>query len=314
VTSAPAKPEKASEVPRNAAAGSFLRRRLGPRLWWLKQYRPTELAIPATYADEQPPPDPPRIAIVTPSFNQANYLAATIDSVQAQNYPNLVYFVQDGGSTDGSVDVLKSYGDRLRWCSEPDKGQAHAINKAFQQVDGEILAFLNSDDVLLPGALSHVARYFQANPHVDVVYSHRICIDQDGREIGRWLLPAHDSELIKWVDFVPQETMFWRRRVWDAVGPIDESFNFALDWDFILRAHAQGFRFRRLRRFLACFRVYDAQKTIALVDQARVESARLRVRHLGHVPHRVSIAIAVRRYLLRHTLLHIAFRLGLYRA
>jgi glycosyltransferase involved in cell wall biosynthesis len=313
LTRSPGESQKAPERPR-VVAQHFLRRHLGPRLWWLKQYRPIDLVVPPTYSDEPCPADPPRIAIVTPSLNQGKYLAATIDSVQAQGYPNLDYYVQDGGSTDGSVDILKSYGDGLRWRSEPDAGQAHAINKAFREVDGDILAFLNSDDVLLPGALNHVARFFQDNPDVDVVYSHRICIDEHGLEIGRWLLPAHNSELIKWVDFVPQETMFGRRRVWDVAGPIDESFDFALDWDFILRAHNKGFRFKRLRRFLACFRVYSEQKTSSMVEAARQESARLRASHLGRVPHRIAIAIAVRGYLLRHSLLHFAFRLGLYRA
>jgi hypothetical protein len=102
-------------------------------------------------------------------------------------------------------------------------------------VQGEIMAYLNSDDILLPGTLAYVARVFAADPAVDIIYGHRICIDEEGMEIGRWLLPKHDREAIKWFNYNPQETMFWRRRVWDALGGLDETFRFAVDWDFILR-------------------------------------------------------------------------------
>src|SRR4029078_10186052 len=116
---------------------------------------------------------------------------------------------------------------------------------------------------LLPGTLAYVAQAFIDRPDVDLIYGHRVVIGTEGYEIGRWVLPPHDYELTKWLDFVPQETLFWRRRVWDAIGPFDTSFQFALDWDCILRAQAAGFKFKRLPRFLACFRVHDMQKTSA---------------------------------------------------
>ncbi|HSV23360.1 MAG TPA: hypothetical protein VLJ17_10060 [Xanthobacteraceae bacterium] len=122
-----------------------------------------------------------------------------------------------------------------------------------------------------PGTLAYVTGTFFNDPEVDVVYGHRIVIDGDGMETGRCVLPGHDPETIKWMEYVPQETMFWRRRVWDRIGPLDESFRFALDWDFILRAHQAGFRFQRLPRFLGCFRVHERQKTTAMRRVAEVE-------------------------------------------
>ena len=268
-----------------------------------------ELTVPASYYAETPPQNAPRIAIVTPSLNHAAYLKQTIDSILGQQYPNLAYFVQDGVSEDGSVDILNSYSGQLAWCSEPDTGQANGINRAFEKIDGDIMGYINSDDMLLPGTLSYVARFFQQHPTVDVVYGHRICIDRDGSEIGRWVVPQHDLEAVKWADYIPQETMFWRRRVWDAVGPFDESFNYALDWDFILRAQAEGYRFRRLPRFLACFRVYDEQKTRALHRVGQQECDILRKRSFGIVPTQAEINNGLRRYLQRHIALHIVSRL-----
>jgi FkbM family methyltransferase len=286
-----------------------LRQKFSVRLGIKRQYPPMELTVPASYYAEIPPQNAPRIAVVTPSLNHGAYLKQTIDSILGQEYPNLVYFVQDGGSQDGSVDILNSYNSELAWRSEPDTGQANAINRAFETIDGDIMAYINSDDMLLPGTLSYVARFFQRNPKVDVVYGHRICIDRDGSDIGRWVLPQHDLEALKWADYIPQETMFWRQRVWDAVGPFNESFNYALDWDFILRAQAEGYRFWRLPRFLACFRVHDEQKTLALKQVGQQECDILRKKSFGTVPTQVEIHNGLRRYMRRHVALHILSRL-----
>ena len=282
-----------------------------PRLWHYQQYPPQVLRVPSAYAAQTVPAHAPRIAVVTPSYNSAKFLRATIDSVLAQNYPNLGYIIEDGGSTDGTVQLLESYGDRIVWRSERDTGQANAINRGFARVHGEIMAYLNSDDVLLPGALAYVAQIFLAKPAVDIVYGHRIFIDRDGAEIGRWVLPPHCDETLKWADYIPQETMFWRRQVWDKVGPLDESFQYALDWDFALRARAAGFRFLRLPRFLACFRVHDEQKSTAMRDIGDKEQRRLRQTHLGYDPDNPEIHRAIRGYLRRHVLFHGLFRWGL---
>jgi glycosyltransferase involved in cell wall biosynthesis len=307
------------KIDRAAGAYVMARRRLRrawvlkPPLWKFEQYAPRPVAVDPSYARERLPDQPPRIAIVTPTYNQAHYLRATIESVFAQEYPNLVYFVQDGGSTDGTADVLKAYGDRLLWRSERDSGQAQAINRAFNGVACEIMAYLNSDDMLLPGTLAYIAKAFLANPDVDVVYGHRIFVDREGCEIGRAVLPGHDPQTLKWADYIPQETMFWRRRTWDAVGPIDESFRFALDWDFILRAQAAGFKFRRLPRFLACFRVHDEQKSAVMLGVGEEEMQRIRHEHLGYAPNRPQIRRAILPYLLRQFVLHCLYKFKLLR-
>lgn len=254
----------------------------------------------------------PLISIVTPSYGQAAFIGQTLDSVLEQNYPRLEYFVQDGGSSDGTVEILESYSDRLSgWVSEPDGGQSQAINLGFARTQGEIMAWLNSDDLLLPGALAYVADYFARHPEVDVVYGHRVLIDEEGQEIGRWILPGHDDEALSWADFIPQETLFWRRSIWEkAGGRIDESFRFAMDWDLLLRFRKAGARMRRLPRFLGAFRIHHAQKTSAAINEVGMqEMDRLRVRELGHAPSGKEIHKALVPYLLRHMLTDIAARI-----
>src|SRR5262245_45165552 len=287
------------------------REKFRSRLWHYRQYTPHVLDVPNAYALQVAPEKSPRIAVVTPSYNHASYLRATIDSVLAQTYPNLAYIVEDGGSTDGTTQLLESYGDRIAWRSGRDTGQGSAINRGFTRIDGEIMAYLNSDDILLPGALAYVAQTFLDNSDVDIIYGHRIFIDEDGLEIGRWVLPPHDRKTLKWADYIPQETMFWRRQVWEKLGQFDESFHYAIDWDFALRAQAAGFRFKRVPRFLACFRVHDQQKSTAMMEVGSREQRRLRHVYLGYDPDRAAVHRATRGYLRRHVLFHGLYRLGL---
>jgi GT2 family glycosyltransferase len=159
--------------------------------------------------------------------------------------------------------------------------------------------------------MATVGAFFRDHPDVDIVYSHRVFIDHFGKEIGRAILPGHDPIAIKWADYIPQETMFWRRKVWDESGPLDESYRYAMDWDFILRAQRGGFKFRRLPTFLAAFRVHDAQKTTTIRDLGEVEQMRLRQIHLGFVPSYRDIKRAMRPYLRRHVVHTRLYRLGL---
>ena len=298
----------------NAGIYQFGRRKLRPRLWTAEQYSSRRLRIPPTYQLEAIPEKPPHIVIVTPSWNQGKYIRATIDSVLQQNYPKLAYMVHDGGSTDETIQILKSYGNKLQWRSEPDTGQANAVNRGFSQIVGDIMGYLNSDDMLLPGTLAYIAKAFRDNPKVDVVYGHRIYVDSHGFDIGRCILPPHHAGTLKWADYIPQETLFWRRRVWEAIGPLDESFNFALDWDFVLRAQEAGFRFKRLPRFLACFRTHDEQKTIAMIEGSGAdEMRRIRVAHLGDAPGKYEIRRAISGYLLRQMVFDWMYRLKLVR-
>lgn len=213
----------------------------------------------------------PAFAIATPSYNQASYLSATVASVLDQPGVTVDYFVQDGGSKDASTTWLESEATRrpqLRWISERDSGQADAINRGLSKVNGEIMAWINSDDVYAPGALQFVAAYFRDHPDIDVVYGHRLLIDADGKEIGRWIMPPHNNEALTYFDYIPQETVFWRRSLWEKSGAgLDATFQFALDWELLLRFRNSGARMVRVPYFLACFRVHEEQKTSSQIRE-----------------------------------------------
>ncbi len=293
----------------------FVGKVLGSRLHTFYHYEPRPVRIPTSYHTPVPLTDPPLISIVTPSFNQGRYLDETIRSVLDQNYPKLEYVVQDGGSFDNSVAVMERYRERLTHTeTRKDNGQGHAINLGFAHAThGEIMAYLNSDDLLLPGSLNYIAAYFRNNPDVDVVYGHRVIVDTTSLEIGRWVLPAHSDLMLQWADYIPQETMFWRRSIWDkAGGKIDESFRFALDWDLILRFREAGAKFARLPRFLGAFRVHTSSKTSAdLATTGEPEMAKLRYRLHGKVMTRADIRRNMRGYMLRHAWHNWLCRLGL---
>ena len=277
------------------------------------QHRSTPLRSPRWYRTTEPPDPAPKVSIVTPSFNQGVFLERTILSVLEQSYPNIEYVVQDGGSRDESVEILSAYGDRLSsWESRPDDGQGDAVNIGFERTTGEIMAYLNSDDVLLPGSLAYVAKFFQEHPEVDVVYGHRVVLDAYDGEIGRWVLPPHDDDVLRWADYVPQETMFWRRRLWRAVGGIDPSFPFALDWDLLVRFQEVGARFARLPRFLGGFRFHSSQKSLLqLATVGARDCQRILKRCHGRYVTCVEIHRAIRGYLLRAAAWHQMYRCGL---
>jgi glycosyltransferase involved in cell wall biosynthesis len=302
----------AVNVERERRLSARVRRLRSPRLTSLRQHSPRPLRVPKRYLDVEAPQPAPSISIVTPSYQQAAYLERTIRSVLAQRYPKLEYIVQDGGSSDGSRQVLERHSDALAsWSSAPDGGQADAINRGFARSTGEIMAYLNSDDVLLPGALNYIASYFARHPRVDAVYGHRIIIDEDDREIGRWILPKHRDWVTATADYVPQETLFWRRRAWERAGArLDTELDFAIDWDLLLRFLGSGCRMVRVPRFLGAFRVHDGQKTLA---QARVgieEAGRLREQSRGRQISDEEVLRMLEPYFRRHKVLHYAYRLA----
>jgi glycosyltransferase involved in cell wall biosynthesis len=217
----------------------------------------------------------PRITIVTPSFNQASFLEATLRSVLDQNYPNLEYIIMDGGSTDGSVGIIQNYANRLaHWEAHRDLGQADAIYRGFERSTGEILGWLNSDDMLLPGSLQKVGEFFAARPEVDCVVAGCITIDAGGSVVrGRLGLrcinlgaPVTFRKLLlsKYHGF-NQAATFWRRSAFFAVGGFDRSLQFCLDFDLFLRLSKKK-AFGRLKEFVACYRSHPASKTSSLQD------------------------------------------------
>jgi ADP-heptose:LPS heptosyltransferase/GT2 family glycosyltransferase len=255
----------------------------------LRQYEPRPIVWDSRISGlKGAPRSLPKIGIVTPSFEQHAFIESTIVNILNQDYPNLLYVVQDGASRDASPAIIARHASRLRhWASEPDKGQADAIRRGFAHIEKElgpndIMAWFNSDDLVAPRALGFVASYFAAHPEVDVIYGHRIIIDEADREIGRWILPKHEPASIEWIDYVPQETLFWRKKSWDMAGGVDPSFQFALDWDLLARFQRAGCRIVRIPYFLGCFRVHSQQKTSQSIHTTGAEEmARIRQRFHG---------------------------------
>ena len=209
----------------------------------------------------------PSLSIVTPSFNHAEFIERTIQSVLDQGYPNLEYLVMDGGSTDGTAEILRRYGGRLRYVSEKDGGQADALNQGFSRTSGEIVAWLNSDDEYLPGAFDAVARFFAANPSVEWVYGRCPIIDRQSRP-QKALITAYKEfwqrrysyRRLLIENFIPQPAVFFRRRLLDRVGPLDTGYHNAFDYHLWVRMGAVAAP-AFLDRELACFRVIDESKT-----------------------------------------------------
>ena len=218
----------------------------------------------------------PKISIVTPSYNQARFVGWTARSVFLQRYPELEYILMDGGSTDGTMQVLEPYADRFaHLVSERDKGQSDAISRGFARSTGDLMAYLNSDDMLAPGTLAFVARYFAEHPNVDAVYSHRCTVDARNNVLWYWILPEHDDwYMMRW-DLIPQETCFWRRRLFEKCGNVDPSYRFAMDYDLFARfMRAAPGRIRRVDRFLGVFREHEAAKTSRLMETTGAEEIR----------------------------------------
>jgi glycosyltransferase involved in cell wall biosynthesis len=224
-----------------------------------------------------------RISLVTPSFNQAGFLPKTLSSVHGQGYPDLEHIVFDGGSTDGSVRVIEQHAERLAyWISEPDGGQADALNKGFARATGEVFGWLNSDDILWPGALSAVAEAFETDPGADVVMGWSLFFRRDRVVYLHDPLPLSPGRLLYTGYDPPQDSIFWRRRVHERLGLLDTSLNYP-DRDWFIRMSLLGVRSRRIRRPIGGFRLHDAQKTAdtKLADERKYAVNAAHVQRLG---------------------------------
>jgi glycosyltransferase involved in cell wall biosynthesis len=211
--------------------------------------------------------DDPLVSIITPSYNQGQFLEETILSVLGQDYSHIEYLVLDGGSTDESLAVLHRYDGRLAyWESQPDRGQAHAINKGLQRARGEILGWLNSDDILIPGTVRRAVEAFNQYPDVDVVYGRLERIDEDAQTVPTPLLPKDHLDFgLSYVIgecIVNQPGSFWRRRIMEQIGYLNESLRYAMDYDYWIRMALAGARFMHLPHSVARFRLSPASKTV----------------------------------------------------
>ena len=205
---------------------------------------------------------PPPISIVTPSYNQGAFIERTILSVLDQKIPVLEYLVVDGGSRDETIDVLERYGDRVDWVSEPDRGQADAVNKGIRKSRGEIIGWLNSDDIYYDGALSAVLDYFDAHPEVEILYGDAHHIDTEDRVIEPYYTEDWDYERLKDICFICQPSVFFRRRLAARVGLLDDRLQYCMDYEYWLRI-GRTTPFARMDRFLAGSRMYRENKTMA---------------------------------------------------
>jgi glycosyltransferase involved in cell wall biosynthesis len=230
----------------------------------------------------------PDISIITPSLNQGRFIARTIDSVVAQDLGaiQLEYVVVDGGSSDETLDLLRRHSDRIRWISEHDAGQADAVNKGLAMTTGEIVGWLNSDDVYYPGALRAVCQFFDEHHDVDVVYGDASHVDQDDAVIEPYYTERWDIERLRDVCYLCQPAVFFRRRVVRLAGALDTRLHFCMDYEYWLRLAQSGAAFAYLRQTLAGSRLYPETKTLGSRVRVHTEiNSMLRAR-LGRVPER----------------------------
>lgn len=223
----------------------------------------------------------PLVTIVTPSFNQARFLRAAVESVLSQDYPKIEYIVLDGGSNDGSVEILREFAHRLQWESGPDGGQADALAKGFARAKGSILGWLNADDALLPNAIAEAVAFFKAHPKIGLVYGDAIYIDTADRTVMpcRHVRPFDLARLRYWSDYIVQPSAFFRRSAYEAAGGIDASLRWAMDYDLwlkIARDHAVAY----VPRTWSKYRLQGSNKT-AMGGFARLAEVEAMIRRHG---------------------------------
>ena len=230
---------------------------------------------------DRSPTAQPLVSIITPSFNRSELLQYTINSVRSQTYPNIEHIVMDGGSTDGTVDLLKQAEGtyRLRWRSQPDEGMYHAINAGLAEAKGEILAYLNSDDLYFPWTVQTIVDAFKRHPQADFVYGDAIAVDeQTGTTVVYWMMPF-ELDFIRRMGFLCQPAVFWRRAAYEDIGPFDTSLRYIADCDYWMRAGEQH-AFVKVDEFVAVERLHRTTLREAIGEPLWRELAEARSRYV----------------------------------
>jgi glycosyltransferase involved in cell wall biosynthesis len=225
----------------------------------------------------------PTISIITASYNQGQFIKRTIESVLSQNIDSLEYVVMDGGSTDQTVEILKQYDGRLTFTSQPDKGQADAINKGIQATSGDIIGWLNSDDIYYPGTLSAVQDYFAAHPDVQAIYGDGSHIDADDHILEPYYTEDWNFERLKEVCYLCQPAVFLRREIFEQYGLLNIDLNFCMDYEYWLRV-GKDIPFVRLPQVLAGSRLHDETKTLGQRVTFHREIIEMTKKTLGQPP------------------------------
>jgi glycosyltransferase involved in cell wall biosynthesis len=251
--------------------------------------------------------DTPLISIVTPSFNQANFIGEALESVRLQKYENCEHLVIDGLSTDGTIDLLRHESStnkqqKMIWISERDSGQSEALNKGFRQATGEIIGWLNSDDRYRPDCFQHILKAFRDNPDVDIVYGDYLMVDEAGKslKIRREIEFSAFILLYHHVLYIPTTATFFRRRIFEEGNWLDETLQYAMDLEFFIRLSKRGYRFKHVSHLLADFRMQPGSKTCRAPQQQRMEhrqvvcAAAPILRHLRYPRLRIVVITALR--------------------
>lgn len=206
----------------------------------------------------------PKISIVTPSFNQGQFIEETILSVIGQGYPNLEFIIIDGGSTDNTVEIIKKYEKNIDyWISEKDNGQSHAINKGFARATGDIFAWLNSDDMYMPGALAYIAQRVRTQS-MGIYFGDCLHFKESESGVQSWgstVAHMHAYAKLENVDYIIQPSSFWTKEVWQSVGTLREDMYYAFDWEWFLRAKYKGIALHGLGKTLSMYRIHDEHKS-----------------------------------------------------
>ena len=231
-----------------------------------------------------------KLSIITPSYNQGRFIERTILSVLQQPLPDVEYWVIDGGSTDETLEVLEKYQDRLHWISEPDRGQTDALNKGILRTSGEIIGWLNSDDVYYPAVLPRVLQFFADHPEVNIVYGRGYHIDVEDRIINEYPTREWDYQRL-WDDcFICQPAVFFRRQLIDRHGLFDESLQYCMDYEYWLRVGAKE-PMTFLPEILAGSRLYETNKTLGARRQVREEIQTMICRRRGYPSLKWSVSL-----------------------
>jgi glycosyltransferase involved in cell wall biosynthesis len=227
-----------------------------------------------------------KFSVVTPSYQQGRFIDKTIQSVLSQSYENFEYIIFDAKSDDETIDILKAYEDKIDWISENDDGQADAVNKGILKATGDVICWLNSDDVYEADAFRQVAKYFEDNPDMDIVYGRGYHIDTNNNFINEYPTTAFDANFLKENCFICQPALFFRKCVIEKIGLLDKSLYYCMDYEFWLRAADKGLKFGYLEEVLAHSRLYKDNKTLRNRQAVHKEIVQMFLKKFGKVPDR----------------------------